>query len=288
VNTRKILVGGILATAAIGGSIAIASSANAAAPAANLDSSLDTPAYVDYAANCTSGVTTHTDYKWVPNVGSTGPTMWTVDDAAANTPATFTWKNAQVAYHRDGTKTQQATDTQCGVRITSQSQLDQLVAQGNGTINENIDVPASVTQADNLWLGWTHVTGNVTIEGDLQMTADIVDGNVTVSGPGSQLWLANYASHIKGNLTVHDSSGAWNGSAGTSFGDNTGYTGPDAATADGTSQIDGNFSFLNNTGWLYVGSPLHVGGSFTASGNAAYPAHFDYNGLTASGGTFIS
>jgi hypothetical protein len=80
------------------------------------------------------------------------------------------------------------------------------------------------------------------------MAADVVDRNVTVSGPGSQLWLANQASHIKGNLTVHDSSGAWNGSAGTSFGDNTGYAGPDAATADGTSQVDGNFSFLNNTG----------------------------------------
>jgi len=280
VNTRKILVGGLLATAAIGGSIALASSANAdVAPATPI---LDTPDYVSYSPNCTPGVTTHTDYKWVPNVGSAGPTMWTVDNAPAGTSATFAWKGAQVAYHRDGTKTQQATDTQCGVRITTQAQADALTQ--SGSINENVDVRAG----SSIWLGWTHVTGNVTVEGALTMAADVVDRNVTVSGPGSQLWLANQASHIKGNLTVHDSSGAWNGSAGTSFGDNTGYAGPDAATADGTSQVDGNFSFLNNTGWLYVGSPLHVGGSFTASGNAAYPAHFDDSGLSASGGKSIS
>jgi len=119
VNTRKILVGGLLATAAIGGSIALASSANAdVAPATPI---LDTPDYVSYSPNCTPGVTTHTDYKWVPNVGSAGPTMWTVDNAPAGTSATFAWKGAQVAYHRDGTKTQQATDTQCGVRITTQA-----------------------------------------------------------------------------------------------------------------------------------------------------------------------
>jgi hypothetical protein len=174
------------------------------------------------------------------------------------------------------------------IEITSQGQLDNLVAQGNGTITKNIDVPASVTQADNIWLGWTHVTGNVTVEGTLTMTADVINGNVTVGGPGSQLWLANYASHITGNLTVHDSSGAWNGSAGTSFGDNTGYAGPDAATADGSSQVDGNFTYQNNTGWLYVGSPLRVLHNFTASGNTAYPAHWDTSGLTVSGKTSVS
>ena len=174
------------------------------------------------------------------------------------------------------------------ITITSQGQLDNLAAQGNGTITKNIDVPASVTQADNIWLGWTHVTGNVTVEGTLSMTADVINGNVTVSGPGSQLWLGNYASHITGNLTVHDSSGAWNGSAGTSFGDNTGYAGPDAATADGSSQVDGNFTYQNNSGWLYAGSPLRVAHNFTASGNAAYPAHWDTSGLTVSGKTSVS
>lgn len=174
------------------------------------------------------------------------------------------------------------------VSITSQAQLDNLVAQGNGTITKNIDLPASVTQAVNIWLGWTHVTGNVTVEGTLSMTADVMNGNVTVSGPGSQLWLGNYASHITGNLWVHDSSGAWNGSAGTSFGDNTGHAGPDAATADGSSQVDGNFTYQNNSGWLYVGSPLRVVHNFTASGNAAYPAHWATSGLTVSGKTSVS
>ena len=268
----KIGLAGLAASAAIGGALAYASSASAGTVTTP---TLDSTSYVNYDQGCTPGVTTHLDYKWVPNTGVTGPTMWTVNDATAGTQATFPWKGAQLAYHRDGTKTQQATDTLCGVHITSQDQLNTLV--NNGSINNyaNIDVPAGTS----VWLAWTHVTGSVTVEGVVTMSAAIVDGDVTVSGPGSQLWLANYASHLKGNLSVHDSSGAWNGSAGTSFGDNTGYVGPDAATADGTSQIDGNFSFLNNTGWLYVGSPLHVGGTFTATGNAAYPAHFDISGL---------
>jgi hypothetical protein len=142
---------------------------------------------------------------------------------------------------------------------------------------KNIDVPAGVTAK----IEWSHVTGQVSVEGVLSSAATIFDHNVGVSGPGSELWLFNQASHIKGDLTVANSSGGWNGSAGTSFGANTGYAGPDAATANG-SQVDGNFSFQNNTGWLYVGSPLNVVGSFTASGNAAYPAHFDISGLTAS------
>jgi hypothetical protein len=58
-------------------------------------------------------VTTHTIYKWVANVTNAGPTMWTVNDV--NTPATFDWKGAPVAYHRDGIKTSQSIDTLCGV-----------------------------------------------------------------------------------------------------------------------------------------------------------------------------
>jgi hypothetical protein len=151
---------------------------------------------------------------------------------------------------------------------------------------KNIDVPAGVTAH----IEWSHVTGNVTVEGVLGSTATIFDHNVDVSGPGSQLWLYNYASHIQGNLSVTNSSGAWNGSGGTSFGDNTSYVGPDAATANGTSQVDGNFKFQNNTGWLYVGGPLQVGGNFTASDNGPYanPGHFDHSGLTVSGNSSIS
>jgi hypothetical protein len=61
-----------------------------------------------------------------------------------------------------------------------------------------------------------------------------------------------------------------------------------AATADGSSQVDGNRTYQNNTDWLYVGSPLRVLHNFTASGNTAYPAHWDTSGLTASGKTTVS
>ena len=60
-------------------------------------------------------MTTHTVFKWVPNVTNAGPTMWTVNDAAANASSPFTWKGGAVTYHRDGTKISQATDTLCGV-----------------------------------------------------------------------------------------------------------------------------------------------------------------------------
>jgi hypothetical protein len=156
-----------------------------------------------------------------------------------------------------------------------------------GTITGNIDVPAGQTCR----LMWAEVTGNVTVEGTLWASATIFDGNVTVTGDGSQLWLANYPSHIKGNLIITGSSGVSGGNAyGTSFGDNTGdgYQGPDAATAAGSSQIDGGLTFQNNTGALYVGSPLHVSGKFTASGNSQYPAHWDTSGLTVSGKTSVS
>jgi hypothetical protein len=149
----------------------------------------------------------------------------------------------------------------------------------SGTINQNVNVPAGMYCS----LQWAHVTGtnNVTVAGVLSATATVFDHNVTVSGPGSELWLFNYASHIKGNLSVTSSSGGWNGSAGTSFGDNTSYAGPDAQTANGTSQIDGSFTFQNNTGWLYIGGPLHALRGFTASGNGPYanPSWYDISGL---------
>ncbi|HEY3088290.1 MAG TPA: hypothetical protein VGJ59_09525 [Jatrophihabitantaceae bacterium] len=273
---KKILLSGLLATAAIGGSIALASSANAVdAPATPI---LDTPDYVSYTANCTPGVTTHTDYKWVPNVSNAGPTMWTVNNAPANFPATFTWKGADVAYHRDGTKTQQATDTQCGVHITTQDQADAL---SGTTINKNVDVTADTARPDGspIWLQWAHITGNVTIEGKVFLSADTVDGNVSVSGPGSFLGLSNYASHFARNLTVQNSTGIYTGGPGTtSFGNWTQY--------NGASQVDGNFSFTGNDGGLYSGYPMHVTGSFTYTGNTG-PV-LDRGGLTVDGPQTVS
>ena len=46
------------------------------------------------------------------------------------------------------------------------------------------------------------MTGNVSAEGALSATGTVVNRNVAVSGPGSELSLFNYASHIKGNLSV--------------------------------------------------------------------------------------
>jgi hypothetical protein len=155
-----------------------------------------------------------------------------------------------------------------------------------GSVTGNLDVPAGTY----CYVQWGEVTGNVSVEGVLTSTAGTFDRNVSVSGPGSQLWFNNYPSHIKGNLSVTGSSGAWNGSAGTSFGDNASpdYQGP--GTPKGVSVIDGNMSFIGNTGWLYVGSPLTVAGDFTASGNGPYtwPGAFDTSGLHVLGHSSVS
>jgi len=164
------------------------------------------------------------------------------------------------------------------VVITSQAQADAL---SGTTINKNVDVPAGVTRADGspIWLSWAHITGNVSIEGNVFMSADTVDGNVTVSGPGSFLGLSNYASHFGRNLTVQNSSGIYTGGPGTtSFGNWTQYNAP--------SQVDGSFTFTGNSGGLYSGYPMHVTGSFTYSGNTG-PV-LDRGGLTVVGQQNIS
>ena len=164
------------------------------------------------------------------------------------------------------------------VVITSQAQADAL---SGTTINKNVDVPAGVTRADGspIWLSWAHITGNVSIEGNVFMSADTVDGNVTVSGPGSFLGLSNYASHFGRNLTVQNSSGIYTGGPGTtSFGNWTQYNAP--------SQVDGSFTFINNSGGLYSGYPMHVSGSFTYTGNTG-PA-LDRSGLTVDGQQVVS
>jgi len=164
------------------------------------------------------------------------------------------------------------------VVITSQAQADAL---SGTTINKNVDVPAGVTRPDGspIWLSWAHITGNVSIEGNVFMSGDTVDGNVTVSGPGSFLGLSNYASHFGRNLTVQNSSGIYTGGPGTtSFGNWTQYNAP--------SQVDGSFTFINNSGGLYSGYPMHVSGSFTYTGNTG-PA-LDRSGLTVDGQQVVS
>jgi hypothetical protein len=167
------------------------------------------------------------------------------------------------------------------VVINSQAQADAL---SGTTINKNVDVPAGVTRPDGspIWLSWTHITGNLSIEGNVFMTGDTVDGNVTVSGPGSFLGLSNYASHIAGGLQVQNSSGIYTGGPGTtSFGNWTQY--PVNAQ---WSQVDGKFTFTGNSGGLYSGYPMHVTGSFTYTGNTG-PV-LDRSGLSVDGQQFIS
>src|SRR5215469_14180235 len=104
------------------------------------------------------------------------------------------------------------------IHVTDQAQADAL---SGTTITKNVDVP----QGSSVKLEWMTINGNVTVEGQLAMNADTVIGNVTVSGGGaagsaSQLSLFNNASHITGNLWVHDSAGGPNGNGsnnGTSF-----------------------------------------------------------------------
>ena len=170
------------------------------------------------------------------------------------------------------------------VVITSQAQADAL---SGTTINKNVDVPAGVTRPDGspIWLSWAHITGNLSIEGNVMLSADTIDGNVTVSGPGSFLGLSNYASHFERNLTVQNSSGIYTGGPGTtSFGNWTQYSGAGQPTA--TSQVDGSFTFTGNSGGLYSGYPMHVTGSFTYSGNTG-PV-LDRGGLVVDGQQNIS
>ena len=54
---------------------------------------------------------THVEYKYSPAKSSEGPTQWALQDAAANTPATYVVKGKNVAYFRDGVKTQTIIDT---------------------------------------------------------------------------------------------------------------------------------------------------------------------------------
>jgi hypothetical protein len=138
-------------------------------------------------------------------------------------------------------------------------------------INANLDVPAGQTCR----LMWAEVTGNVSVEGTLVAAYVTFDRNVGVNG--GSLSLFNGGSHIKGNLSVTGSSGYWDGGPYTSLGD---YN--DA----GASQVDGNFSFIGNSGRLYVGGPLDVSRNFTYASNTG-PAP-DLSGLHVLGSQSMS
>jgi len=182
---RKILLGGLIGTAAIGATLALAGPANA-----------DT---VSTATNCTP-VIAHTEYKWVPNVTNAGPTQWTTDPAAANTPRTFLWKGAPVAYHRDGTKSQfiagvtcavtepvSTYDGKCSVTIPFVPGIDTRLFGVNGhpetdPITEDVTVSAGLDGAGNtapqFWVGYTAQPGyTITNPGAALTHVDFYNGD---------------------------------------------------------------------------------------------------------------
>jgi hypothetical protein len=134
---------------------------------------------------------------------------------------------------------------------------------------KNLDVPAGVTAT----IAWSHVTGNVTVEGTLAVHSSQIDGNVDVNG-GIFGVGADPASSIGGNLSIEHSPGSWVWSDPPTDGFwNSGAT------------IGGNFSYTYNTGRLYVGNAT-VKGNFEYANNAA-PAP-DLGGLTVNGHTHLS
>ena len=180
------------------------------------------------------------------------------------------------------------------VDVANQTQLNNLVV--NGAINQNINITAPASE--NVWLGWTTVNGNVTIDpgAHLSMTADYITGNVTDHG---YLALANYATEIHGGLTVTGSAGEYAGSwVNAAFGDWTSYAGGVAGLPTPASQIDGGFTFTGNTARALTnnmagGGPLHVHGKFTYAGGMVnhdgVPTELTYQGgLQVDGQSVIS
>jgi hypothetical protein len=142
----------------------------------------------------------------------------------------------------------------------------------------NLDVPAGETCK----LGWIHATGNVTVEGTLQIAAGQIDHNMVVTGGSFDFF--NDPTVINGDLVVSGSPGFWQGNAG---GDNTfhQYNSP-SATGLSATNVKGSFYYLNSDGHLYIGSPLTVGHDFVEVGGSPYAPN-DLSGMTVHGKKLI-
>jgi hypothetical protein len=136
-----------------------------------------------------------------------------------------------------------------------------------GTINANVDVPSGVTAT----FAYAHVTGNVSVEGNLGIRASQLDRNLNVNGGSFVAY--NQASSITGNVSITNSPGP-SGSQNGFFSD------------AGQSTVGGNFSYTYNSGRLYVGNAgLHVQGNFSFANNTGGS---DLGGLDVSGHQTIS
>jgi hypothetical protein len=124
-----------------------------------------------------------------------------------------------------------------------------------GDIPGNFIVPVGVTAK----IEWGTVQGNTTVQGTLSAAQATFVGNVDVDG--GHFYGFNGGFVAKKNFTIQNSPA--NGWIIDGFWSETpGYFQPEG------SEIDGNFSFLNNAGGLYVQGPTTVQGNFTYSGNA--------------------
>jgi hypothetical protein len=127
--------------------------------------------------------------------------------------------------------------------------------QWYGDVPGNFIVPEGVTA----YLSWGTVQGNTTVQGTLHVFQGTFVGNVDVNG--GHFYGENGGFLAKSNVTIKNSpangwivDGFWS--------EQPSYFQP------GGSEIDGNFSFLDNGGGLYVQGPTTVKGNFTYSGNA--------------------
>lgn len=139
------------------------------------------------APTCQVGVTTHTEYKWVPDVINAGPTQWSLDDQPANTHRDFPWKGKQVSYHRDGTKSAQVTDTTCPTPTPDPTPADvhvSIPSFGLDTSTCSVTVPF-VKGVETRIYGVNGYDQNVPITEDVTVTGGL-DG---ASGTAPQFWI---------------------------------------------------------------------------------------------------
>lgn len=128
--------------------------------------------------------------------------------------------------------------------------------------NSNLDVPAGAVCT----IVHGEVTGNVTVEGQLNVYGSMGSGgtpvqfdkNVTVDG--GTINVGNGGINVAQNLTIQHSAGQ-----------------NIINTESGASHIGSNLIFTDNTGSLFVGyEPTLVKGNFNWSGNTTLPSQSDW------------
>ena len=152
---------------------------------------------------------------------------------------------------------------------TKISPITKITSDISGTVKGNIDIPAGYT----VHAEYADVTGNATVEGTLIVAHSTFDKNVFVDGGALTV--------INGGINVHNSLTIVGSAGDPSNGMNGFYN--DAAT----NHI-GTFTYLNNSGQLYVG--LNGGPTGTIVRNFVFANNTggsDIGGLTVTGFTNV-